>query len=376
MKNLLAAIICRVFSVIAFCKRAAPYRGNLKKARRWYKYALEGCTCSDGSPYSVYFKKGTKNKLVISFAGGGMSWNAETAARPDGLRKQILGILGYYFPLVPDYLDMFLAGMLDKKSDPRNPVDDWNFVYLPYASGDFHIGKNDFEYTALDGTPQILHHQGVRNVACALAAIPQEFLQPDQILITGESAGGFGCVAHTAAVAAKFPRCADIAVYVDGSQLQFAQSFWVNTIRDVWKADEQYYRCIDADGQLMVNWIQMTARELGSRVLWLQSHSVFDITLSLFHNIVNHNDPTLTKEALTEYHRGMAAATAILAEIPNYYYYICDHDKNPKTGATSHTTAHWPKRYYDAKVEGISVAQWLDEALNRKKYRNVGKALL
>ena len=45
------------------------------KTGKWYGIPLKGCVSSDGKEVHAGFRKGTENKLVILFFGGGVSWN-------------------------------------------------------------------------------------------------------------------------------------------------------------------------------------------------------------------------------------------------------------------------------------------------------------
>jgi phosphopentomutase len=82
-------------------------------------------------------------------------------------------------------------------------------------------------------------------------------------------------------------------------------------------------------------------------------------------------------QALEEFHRGLAEEVReIKAALPNFYYYIANHAKDPVTGKTAHTTSRYPKRLYEDRVEGVSVAEWLKAAVMDKQYRDVGSELL
>ncbi|GHU97593.1 hypothetical protein FACS189483_04030 [Spirochaetia bacterium] len=359
----------------ALPKRAAVMRGGVcKKSRRWYRCKLAGGKASDGSPFYGYYKKGTVNKLVVYFAGGGLSWNQETAARRNTIHEMIAGELGYYFSRVEGWLDMTFTGIVDPQ-DSRNPFNDWNFIYVPYATGDFHAGNNDYPYTGLDGRPHVLHHRGAENTQRVLEASPAEFRSPEQLFIAGESAGAWGCVANAGRIARFFPNCKDITVYSDAAQITYSK--WKEVVRDVWQAEPALYECLREDGQLIRDWFIKLREELGERVVLLHSNSAYDETLAQLQNKMQNDAYVLDEKALKEFHRDLCAVTRELEQqLPNYHYFICDHGKDPATGKTAHTTSRWPPRYYDAKVDDISLAEWLAQAVNEKHYRNVGRDLL
>lgn len=49
------------------------------KIDKWYKVESDEMKSSDGSKYHAMFKKGNENKVLVYFAGGGVSVNEEMA---------------------------------------------------------------------------------------------------------------------------------------------------------------------------------------------------------------------------------------------------------------------------------------------------------
>jgi hypothetical protein len=92
------------------------------------------------------------------------------------------------------------AGVFNR-NDPANPVRDWNFVYVPYCTGDVHAGNNP------QGVIDTLKPQqfvGYVNMGLYLKRIVPTFPGMTQVLLTGVSAGGFGALANYVQVAKKF----------------------------------------------------------------------------------------------------------------------------------------------------------------------------
>mgnify|MGYP004586340793 FL=1 len=48
---------------------------------KWYAIDIDNAVSSDGSKWQGYFRKGSENKVVLYFYGGGFSVNDYTAAR-------------------------------------------------------------------------------------------------------------------------------------------------------------------------------------------------------------------------------------------------------------------------------------------------------
>lgn len=196
-----------------------------------YEYWPDGALCANGNPYHGCIRLGSSNKLMIGFSGGGVSVDEYTAARP-----QRIGGKGEMF-----YSDDVRFGDIIPRigtfgRSKKNPFRDWNLLFVPYATGDFHCGTGDFSYTDLNGEPAVLHHHGYTNFQMLLTKIKELVPSPDQILVTGFSAGAFATSLLTDAVAAAFPECRDITACVDSAMMHCD---WQRVARDVWKAPKE-----------------------------------------------------------------------------------------------------------------------------------------
>src|SRR5690349_13676184 len=76
------------------------------------------------------------------------------------------------------------------KRDPRNPVADWNMIYVPYCTGDIHSGSR--EDSEVEGVPGKQQFVGYKNLGLFLNSFGPSFKNAQQVLLTGSSAGGFG----------------------------------------------------------------------------------------------------------------------------------------------------------------------------------------
>jgi hypothetical protein len=127
--------------------------------------------------FSFFAKGGTVNKLVIYFQSGGACWfyNMCIAAPTYTLSvtTTTMGLKNGY-------------GIFDL-DNPKNPFKKWSFVFIPYCTGDLHIGANDATYDGFE-----IRHRGFVNFQAVLAWIKNNFAGPEQIFITGSSAGGWG----------------------------------------------------------------------------------------------------------------------------------------------------------------------------------------
>jgi hypothetical protein len=358
-------------------RRSKPWDGKSplpEETHIWYKVPLEGCVCSEGSPYPGFIKRGRETgKLVFYFAGGGLSWNETTADSDHQWRKVFTGRLAFYNTKVGRYAETGLGGIL-QKDDPANPFNDWNFVYAPYATGDLHFGSGDFPYVDARGRNRVLHHHGARNTAALLKLAVETFPNTETILIAGESAGAFGAVANAPGIVHAFGGIKKAIIYSDASQLRFPG--WKGILRDVWKSDPALVEAIpEGDGRLIKQIFEWAWKALGEKAIFLHSNTTCDGILCMVENIMNTGNRKTPPEAIEKFTAGLREDMAALAaEIPQYRYYLTDYHRNPKTGLTGHTFVRDDALYTKAPMEdGLTAAQWLDNAVNRGILVNAGE---
>ena len=70
----------------------------------------------------------------------------------------------------------------------------FDVVYMPYCTGDVHIGNNVKTYTDTTGAnpPLTWRHNGYNNTVAALNFLHTRFPSINKLLVTGFSAGGGG----------------------------------------------------------------------------------------------------------------------------------------------------------------------------------------
>ena len=340
------------------------WNANSAKPHKWYQHPLKGCVSSTGKPYRVTLKKGTANKLLVNFVGGGLSWNEETAAAPLTVGTMLKGKDGYYISDTPAaLLSLGHVGLLSAK-DKRSPFQDWHIMNIPYTSGDFHIGNNDFPYKSAKAENKILHHHGQKNVAAALTLLEQFFRQtPDTLVIMGQSAGGVGCVAHCPKIHALYPECGNVIVYSEGTH--FRAPLFPEIAADIWKVGADLTAYIQSD-DLMVDLFRYAQDHMPAGTKFLHSNSVWDGMLAKYMNKMANGDFSINTQALQIFHDTLVQTVRTLtSEINNYSYYLTDHGKK-KDGTTPHIFAGTPKLLYNNMQDGVSIADWLCQAIDNQ----------
>jgi len=335
---------------------------NRIKTQKWQQEPLVGCVSSTGKPYRISLKKGTVNKLLVFFLGGGLSWNEETAAKPmtaGTLLKKQESL--YIRDISPVQLNLSHVGLLNA-NDHRNPFHDWYVLNIPYSSGDFHIGNNDYPYQNQKTETKVLHHHGQKNVTAALAALKEFFPStPDTLAIMGVSAGGFGCLAHAPQIQALYPACKHVVVYSEGTHLH--SPLWSNIAENVWKVRPELLEYIKS-ADLIVDLFRYAQDHMPPSTSFLHANSVWDKALVAMMYKMNHGKQLINSAALTEFHDTLLSATHMLKQdISNYSYYLTDYGKSKKDGTTPHIFAGTPKLLYSDMQDGIPLATWLSQAI-------------
>lgn len=331
---------------------------NKLEVGTWYRKDLDGGVASNGKPYSITFKKGTVNKLLVFFVGGGLSWNAETALNPITVGSLVRKKEAFYVSHVaPIQLKFMHVGMLNTK-DKRNPFADWHVLTIPYSTADFHLGNNDYSYQDGNGNDHVIHHRGATNVKKALKVLKEVVPEtPETLLIAGVSAGGFGCVAHAPSIHKLYPDCKNIVVCADGSYWDSPE--WTKITKEVWKVNAQLEPYINGR-DLMTGLLHYASDHMPSQTVFLHAISVWDTDLVKFMNKMNNGKLAITSQALQAFHNSLTSAVRELKnEIPNYYYYLTDDGKNKKDGTTPHVFLGNPKLFYKAMRDNTSIANWL-----------------
>jgi hypothetical protein len=181
-------------------------------------------TCWDGDPWVYFVHRGSVNKLVMYYQGGGACWSAATCGG-------IPGIAGPTFKRSVGEGDNpanFSSGFADL-SNPDNPFKDWNIVFVPYCTGDIHWGDAVVDYEIdLGGTePRVttVRHKGFVNAQVAEKFAREHFVHPEQVFVTGSSAGAYGAIVNSLYLQERAYPSADFAVVGDAGNGVITQDF-------------------------------------------------------------------------------------------------------------------------------------------------------
>jgi hypothetical protein len=172
----------------------------------WTWVEVPQAHCRDGSSTGIGVNiNPASKKLMIFLDGGGACFNALTCAVNPSCFADFTWC-GGNFPLwlggglLPGRSFISNDGVFNR-ADAANPVKDWNFVYVPYCTGDEHMGYNSNGLVPQVGAQQFV---GYANMHLFLERIVPTFPGLTQVLLTGMSAGGLGAMFNYPQVAKAF----------------------------------------------------------------------------------------------------------------------------------------------------------------------------
>ncbi len=151
----------------------AKYYGAIKDLRP---------QCVRGTDYSFFVKRGTVNKVLMYYQGGGACWDRTTCSLE--LCTQEAG--GN-----PSTSSSYQYG-LGNTDNPDNPFKDWHVVVVAYCSCDVHLGSA-FQWFA---PGENVIYNGRHNASLAEKWAREHFVNPDEVFSTGSSAGSMGALAN------------------------------------------------------------------------------------------------------------------------------------------------------------------------------------
>ena len=158
------------------------------------------CQCGDGSPFQYFVRQANPAKVLFFMEGGGACFDKGTCGPDSESYKREVGD------------GPAERGGIFDFTNPANPFADWSVVYVPYCTGDVHIGNATTDY----GDGVVVNHNGYINGTTALDAAAGLFPDAAQLVFAGESGGSIPSPLYAGLGSDLFPD-ASITVIADGS---------------------------------------------------------------------------------------------------------------------------------------------------------------
>lgn len=168
----------------------------------WVKVNLPSpCVNGLGKETFILVRKGTENKLLIFLEGGGacadyatckpmLCTNLENCNPLTGIGTVVSLESKMWFLKI-----YYRAGIFDVKN-PKNPFRNWTMVFVPYNTGDLHMGNRVVKYFEDNSSKnKTIYHVGFVNGMVAIRyALQKDW---EKVVIAGSSAGGYGTLLHS-----------------------------------------------------------------------------------------------------------------------------------------------------------------------------------
>lgn len=309
---------------------------------KWYDVPVENAFSSDGSEWHGIFRKGTENKVVVYFFGGGVSITPETS---EGGKE--------FYATTMLAQDFVAQGGIGSSADD-NPFKDWSFIVIPYATGDFHAGTGIYE-----GKKKV-YHTGYNNYSAFIEKIKPYVGEPDTLLVTGFSAGGFATSLLADDVIDRFPSARNVTVCVDSSLLLY--DGWHDTAVDLWRTPSEISDRLTTDN-LVLDSLTALYEKRGDSVKILFDCSYRDDTLMQYQSYIDTGKMDKTKELGDKFQQDLKEMVhGLQTNIPNVGIYIWNNGEDADTHNTQHTIIS--SNVFNKLGNDRSVGEWMFDAVN------------
>jgi hypothetical protein len=259
----------------------------------------------------------------------------------------------YRAELMPDDMPARMDGIFDL-DNPRNPLRDWSFVFVPYCTGDVHSGSNTAHYTDPDtGEAYEIEHRGADNFQVVLEWMRANFAAPQRILVTGSSAGAYGAATHYAGIREAFPG-GQAMMLGDAGQgvttpgfLERRNNNWRYQLPEsVFGADAQLTHDEDIVTELAQHFPQDR---------FAQYTTAHDETQVAFYALMG------AENSCRAWTNAMAEALETREQLPNFHAYLA--------AGQSHTILR-SRLFYTESTGGQPFAEWLGALVNGADWQN------
>ena len=189
-------VVGLLFSSVVVAQSSLPTLSQLDAG--WNSIPTGGL-CSAGTPFQFYTKvSSNSDNLLIYFNGGGACWFGEAC----DLNSQP----NVHSPFADmDANNPSLGDGIFVGDRAENPFQNYDMVFIPYCTGDVHIGGGEqfYTYTDAEGGEVTVntYHNGYENSTTVLNWIYQHFPSADRVVIGGSSAGAIGSSFYAGMVA-------------------------------------------------------------------------------------------------------------------------------------------------------------------------------
>jgi hypothetical protein len=309
-----------------------------------------GCMYDTEFSFFVRPAEAASDKLMVYFQGGGACWDGFTC----GAKGQFAA---------PDVMDNetdeLVAGLFDY-ANPDNPAADYNVVFVPYCTGDIHIGDAEVTFDVpkdqlgVDYDQITVKFNGYNNVSAVLDWTYANFAAPSQVFVTGSSAGGYAAtyyaphlIQHYAGV--PLVHLADAATGVMDAAWQGLNTW--NTFAHLAPLSAEIDQ---APGAFATSYLAATAAEYPDNT-YAQYNTFLDSVQVGFFGLTKGQDVTQGQDVFMAVAQEWSPAlltNLITLDLSSEHFYTY------MAGGIEHTILPLPQ-FYTYEVQGLTVRDWV-----------------
>lgn len=312
----------------------------------WSWIDVPGAECADDSATGMGVNLGTSADVVLFMEGGGACFNTFTCAAV----AHANGFTGADLQGAVDQVDG--DGLLDR-SDPDNPLKDATFIFFPYCTGDIFAGNNE------DGFGD-RNQVGYRNVGLYTDMIVAASEPVRRVIVSGESAGGFGALYNYDRIAKAFGDLPTFLIDDSGPPIpdQWLTPCLQTQLRTYWNLDATLpadcTACRGADGGGLVNALPYLADTYTDQRLALIS-STTDGVIRTFYGFGYPTCDSTSAMPAAEYTAAITALrTDVIGTRPNFKMFTISSGGHVWLSSPLGTTT----------TGGVTLGAWLTQMLD------------
>lgn len=348
--NILFALLSGLLATTLAATNLNPALNPMNEGtdKEWQLIQTQGETrCAGGSRYAYYLRQvAESNKLLIFLQGGG---GCPEGVPCDPDNPKLFDPSVY----IPDdkstHSDSFWDNDNPEKMDgvfnlydSRNPFLDYNMVFVPYCTADVHLGsrKNDGIY-----------HYGFLNTTTALEQSLKLLPEPEQLVVSGSSAGAIATPFYAGLLAEKFPQ-ATLTVLGDSAGGYARTSLLTQSLKN-WGADKTLSQAIGYEDtpveDLDFETAWLIASEHYPKTIFARFNTLHDKAQQQFLEILGSSE---TVEMHVKNNLSVLETTR-----RNCHHYVVDDDY--------HTILFRP-RFYTERTSEEFFYQWVDKLISHQ----------
>ena len=315
---------------------------------KWYKVSPKEAKSSDGSEWHGIFRKGKENKVFIFFYGGGMTFNENTS-----LNKPYT----FYTSNIKGQDQLVGTGIMTMKE--INPFEDWTFLAIQYATGDFHSGQNELKIIENE-KEKIIYHCGYNNYTSFMKEVMPYIEETEILIISGSSAGGFAAsLLSDDIITNYFPNTKNITTCIDSSLVYYDDWKW--TAENIWKTPKEISDKLTSDNLVLDSLIDLEKKHPEVKILFTCSNR--DDALQRYQAYIDENNMDVNRKHSDKFQLGLKKMVLDMQDkLNNPGIYIFEQGYRIFTTGTKHQIL--PYNVFDKLNGNKSVAEWLMDAVN------------